>query len=108
MHIDEPGSVWPTASTFIIACAAATALTFCTPAPAAEPSACHRVAAAFVAIVDDVTSEEDAKAAAERVPQDYRALLVEAVQAYIAIGGAIPLEDAVPIVFKRCMEKGGA
>jgi adenine phosphoribosyltransferase len=61
-----------------------------------------------VAIVDDVTSEEDAKAAAERVPQDYRALLVEAVQAYIAIGGAIPLEDAVPIVFKRCMEKGGA
>jgi hypothetical protein len=108
-NIDPPESCLPTAGTVVAALFATLALTFCTPAPAAQDDLtkrCVKTTLTFIAIVDDVTTENTAQAMFDGLDMPDKKWLVETALPAYKLAGEPPLEQAVPHVYKHCMDRG--
>lgn len=107
MHTDESSSPWPTAATLIAALIGTAALTFCTPAPAAERDDCVSLTYAFAVVVDPDVSVDDASEVVKQLPERLLPQLERYVMAYLQVSPPVPLERAVPIVYEHCTKKKG-
>lgn len=105
MHTDESSSPWPTAATIIAALIGAAALTFCTPAPAAERDDCVSLTYAFAVVVDPDVSVDDASEVVEQLPERLLPQLERYVMAYLQVSPPVPLDRAVPIVYEHCTKQ---
>lgn len=86
-------------------------MTFCTPAPAATQHTdldrrCASTTIAFIAVVDDATSEAAAQALFDKLASEDKRWLIETAFPAYKLAGEPPLELAVPRVYEHCMKRG--
>lgn len=111
-HIDPPESPLPTAGTLIASVIGAALLTFCTPAPAEVTTSqdlvtrCVNTTTAFIAAVDDDTSEAAAQALFDKLANEDKRWLIERAFPAYELTGKPPLEGVVPIIYEHCMKRG--